>query len=404
MNDPLHNPAEENEAERRRRLLQEQVEQRLLQEDEDESLAQQQQQQRDQDDEHQRNNNNLQDPNLLPPQEQHGALNPPVAAAARKAPWLDYCNVSFLFAWGLLYYALRTRPQWYLALVYLSSSKWALVVMGNACVALAISVFKRIIDLFLNGLRLAEAEGIQDFFKWNVTETCLALTIFRSELDVSTAVQFLVLVWLKSLHHVAVLRENHTRLTQEIVVAKEAEPTMQANNNHNNQDWEEEHHNINIQPSWWSVLLPVRIPWVHIKLLALLIMLQWMDSMVVHVTTMSILDHGPSVNILFAFEAAILLVSAWSHVLLWQLHALDGLLHVLGSEQGVTKRVLLPLWKEYKATLIFAVELQAQAVQFLFYVTFFGIVMTYYGVPINLFREVSSQKYEESTCLSFAIL
>jgi hypothetical protein len=37
---------------------------------------------------------------------------------------------------------------------------------------------------------------------------------------------------------------------------------------------------------------------------------------------------------------------------------------------------------------VFAVEVQAQAAKFFFYVTFFAIVMTYYGLPINLFREV----------------
>ena len=45
-------------------------------------------------------------------------------------------------------------------------------------------------------------------------------------------------------------------------------------------------------------------------------------------------------------------------------------------------------WKDHKATLVFAVELQAQFAKFLFYLTFFAIVFTYYGMPINLIREV----------------
>jgi E3 ubiquitin-protein ligase synoviolin len=81
-------------------------------------------------------------------------------------------------------------------------------------------------------------------------------------------------------------------------------------------------------------------------------------------------------------------VSAWSHLLLLYLHAVDGWLHY-GHEHHypILSKFLHP-WKEYKATLVFAVELQAQAIQFLFYLAFFGIVLTYYGMPINLFREV----------------
>jgi len=45
-------------------------------------------------------------------------------------------------------------------------------------------------------------------------------------------------------------------------------------------------------------------------------------------------------------------------------------------------------WRDRRATLSFAIELQAQAAKFLFYVVFFAIVFTYYGMPINIFREV----------------
>ena len=98
-------------------------------------------------------------------------------------------SVFFGAAIALLYYALRTRQQWYLAIVYLSSSKWAYIILGNALVALLISLFRLFTGFFLDGLRLAEAEGLGDFFRWNITETCLALTMFRSELNSSYCIQ-----------------------------------------------------------------------------------------------------------------------------------------------------------------------------------------------------------------------
>lgn len=276
----------------------------------------------------------------------------------RKASF-SYVRWSFLAAVALVYYALRSHQQWYLTLVFLSSSKWAYVVLGNALVASLISTFQNFTRLFMGGLRLAEAEGLGDFFRWNITETCLALTIFRSELDVKTGIFFLILVLAKCLHWVADMREGHLRMTEESVIAS---PTTQ-----------------------WPA-----VRWSHFRLLMFLCVLQLLDIMaVVHCGT-DILQHGVSVSILFAFEGAILLVSVISSILLWYLHAIDGLFHYFHESSEPTSRIhgWIHPWKDHKATLVFAVEVQAQAAKFVFYLTFFSIVMTYYGMPINLFREV----------------
>lgn len=295
---------------------------------------------------------------LIPQQQHHpvGAVEeiyyPPVYKR------FTYTQMSFLAFGALLYYAMRTRQQWYLAAIYLSSSKWAYLIAGNACIASAVLVFDfATTKLLQGGLRVQEAEGLQDFFRWNVTETCLALTMFRSELTVTTSIYFVALILVKCLHHVANMREAHLRMTQEAVVESELNPAVPA------------------------------IPRQHCKLLAFLVILQIVDLWAVQYTGLDLIANGPSVSMLFAFEAAILLVSAWSHLLLWHLHCIDGLLH-FGHEKGF--RLIsscIHLWKEYKATLTFAVELQAQAIEFLFYVSFFAIVLTYYGMPINLFRE-----------------
>jgi len=290
-------------------------------------------------------------PDIIPVQQQPLLQQHPLMPQEQPKPIkpFSYTHTSFFVAACVLYYALRTRQQWYLALVYLSSSKAALVVMGNAVTAAAVSAFDLTTNTFLSGLRIQEAEGLKDFFRWNVTETCLALTMFRSELSGFTALQFLALVTIKCLHHVAVMREQHVRMTADAVV----------------------------ESTWTG--LPT-IPSQHLKLLAMLIFLQFLDILALQVTVQDLLKSGPNVSILFAFEAAILLVSAWSHILLWSLHVTDSWLnyHHDRAPQSLTGR-WIHLWKEYKATLIFAVELQAQSIQFLFYLMFFGIVLTYYG-------------------------
>jgi E3 ubiquitin-protein ligase synoviolin len=272
---------------------------------------------------------------------------------------ISYVKASFLAAFVLVFYAFRSRQQWYLTILFLSSSKWSYIILGNAFVAFLIGIFQIFTRIFMNGLRLAEAEGLGDFFRWNVTETCLALTIFRSELTVKTGLLFLILVLTKCLHWVADMREGHLRMTEEAVVTQPG--------------------------SSWPALR-----WPHVKLLMCLYFLQLIDILAVIQCAMDIVQNGPSVSIFFAFEAAIMLTLVVSNILLWHLHLVDGIFHFIHEHTDPSRsmhRWIHP-WKDHKATLVFAVEVQAQAAKFFFYITFFAIVMTYYGLPINLIREV----------------
>lgn len=98
----------------------------------------------------------------------------------------------------LLHRTMRTRRQFYLAVTYLQTSKLSYVVLGNAVIALGVGLFGAVTSAFLDGgLRPNERDSIGENIRWDVTETCLALTIFRSELDVFTALEFLVLVVMK---------------------------------------------------------------------------------------------------------------------------------------------------------------------------------------------------------------
>ena len=110
---------------------------------------------------------------------------------------LRYTPLSFFLAFLLIFHTLRTRQQFYLTILYLQSSKLSYIVLGNALIASGVGVFTCVTNVFLGGLRVNERDGIGEHIRWDVTETCLALTIFRSELDVVTAVLFLGLVVVK---------------------------------------------------------------------------------------------------------------------------------------------------------------------------------------------------------------
>jgi E3 ubiquitin-protein ligase synoviolin len=271
---------------------------------------------------------------------------------------LSYSQLSFGAAFGLLWYALRTRQQWYLALVFLGSSKYAYIILANALVAASWQLFELLTNQFLGGLRLMEREGLGDFFRWNITETCLALTMFRAELSVESGILFLILVLGKCLHWVVEQRESHLRMTEDAIVTGKT-------------------------GLWKGFPLLTKH---QIGLYGLLQILLIADVLAVVCCIQHVATEGPSVMLLFGFEAAILLVSCMSLTLLWNLHVLDGFLHYRHDVFGYSQ--MLHAWKDRKATLIFAMEVQAQGAKFLFYCAFFAICFTYYGLPINLFREV----------------
>jgi len=338
-----------------------------------------------------------------------------------------YTTLSILAALALFHHTLRTRGQFYLTVVYLQSSKLGYVLMGNALVALAVGAYGALTGFFLGGTRTNEREDVGERIRWDVTETCLALTIFRSELDVVTAVTFIGLVLLKCLHWSCELRGNHIRMTEEVFRYPDEDDADHERNGNTPEE--------NLRLAWYRRLPSARLS--HLKFYAFLQLLLFCDILAVAQCALSVATKGPSVDILFGFEAAILLVSALMTQGLYHLHVVDGVMGVFahlaegshhhnaigelaeasehgGSDEATregegagdrdqaqqqqqqqpksfaklfVERMANP-WRDRRATLSFAIELQAQAAKFLFYVVFFAIVFTYYGMPINIFREV----------------
>lgn len=391
---------------------------------------------------------------------------------------LHYSSLSLLSAIFLLLYALRTRGQAYLALTYLTSSKLSYIVLGNAVIATFVQAFRFATNVSLGGLRPAETEHISENMRWNVTETCIALTIFRSEVDVNMAGMFLSLVFMKCLHWAAELRGSHLRMTEEVFYfldpptytstesndAANASSEGADNSEEDGTDGNEGDGNGTSSStrsissslgSWFGTILLVltpksfvhiartlyyrspRIPLAQIKFLSLVYTLLLVDCMAMAHCGLTVAAQGPSVHILFGFEGAILTTSALSTLATYGLHVTDGWItvlhhladptyhiHGLGLYHDVVQDQMPPVdedgetpvaaaaaaaqepgpahastarriverisssWRDCRATLSFTIELAAHALRFLFYLMFFAIVFTYYGMPINIFREV----------------
>ena len=105
-----------------------------------------------------------------------------------------------MVAGGLVYHALKTREQYFPAMLYLSTSKLSVVVMGNLMFALTLCLGHLFKAIFLGQLREAEVERLYERSKDAIMETCLAMTIFREEFNVKFVVMFVTLLFVKIFH------------------------------------------------------------------------------------------------------------------------------------------------------------------------------------------------------------
>jgi len=362
---------------------------------------------------------------------------PLIIPTARSYIKLYYTPLSFAIAVLHILYILRTRKQVYLALLYLTSSKISYIALGNAVLAFFLFVFSFMIQKFLNGLRFIESETIADKTRWNVTETCLALTMFRQELNIGMVGMFLVCILSKSLHLAVDLRGSHLRMTEEVFYYLTDE-----NINYVNEP----------KQIWWvwrgiGIFLPKwiktyiyaayintpRIRSSHLKFCCLVSLLHISDLGALTYCATQLLDAGPSAHILFGFEAAILLASIISIQALYGIHIFDGVVTLMqrialdkldddcendspiqNTDEGTpveadqqspqqnqqTEDSIIFLkfkaavqriaffWRDHRATATFAIELMAVAATFLFSLILFVVVFTIYGLPINIVRDL----------------
>ena len=357
---------------------------------------------------------------------------------------MHYTPVSFVAAVFHIIYVLRTRKQGYLALLYLTSSKLSYVLLGNAVLASFYRLFQFTIHKFLNGLRLMEQETIVDHIRWNVTETCIALTMFRQEISVKTMGIFLVIIFGKCLHWATELRVNHLRMTEEVFYfLSDNEFTF----GDSDLDTSSGNDKGKETPIWWvwravGIFMPKsvkntafqmhqglpRVRLNHFKIAMLLSILYIFDVLSLAYCASHLLESGPSIYIMFIFESAILVASVMSSSTLYGIHVFDGCLTVLQrliiDEKGhedengstteedrdqreedpespegrgrETARSSLPkymlqhvatVWRDQRITATFMVELMALASKFLFHLILFVCIFTLYGLPINIIRD-----------------
>jgi len=98
---------------------------------------------------------------------------------------------------GVILSAFNHRANFYSACVHLGQSNACLMVLTNLLLLLSILFGHGLQLVFYGPLRAPEIERLYEKAWYAVTETCLAMTIFRDEFDVRFIVMFGVLLFIK---------------------------------------------------------------------------------------------------------------------------------------------------------------------------------------------------------------
>ncbi|KAF8684013.1 E3 ubiquitin-protein ligase synoviolin [Rhizoctonia solani] len=254
---------------------------------------------------------------------------------------LLYGAVSTTLASLAVYTTFSTHSNFYSAVVHLSKSNGSILTLANFMVFVTLMVAKVMQLIFFGPLRTNEVERLYDRTWYFLTESLLAFTIFREDFDAAFVCLFGGLLFVKSFHWILADR----------VEAMDQQP------------------------------YPGPPKSFHIRTLALFNLLALVDVVVIGSLAEVILHEGVDGLVLFVSEYAILLASLFNSWLKYLISVYDI---YRASRRGGDDA---PPW-EHKSMYIFYVELLTDFLKLSTYLAFFLTVLTYYGLPLNIIRDV----------------
>ena len=120
-----------------------------------------------------------------------------------------YAFISSFLSGSVILNAYTTHLQFYSTVIHLVKFKFSLLVLLNFVFVIVLSVAKFLKWLIFGRLRTSEVELLLENIGCAITETCLALTIFRDDLNLQTGIVFSLLLFCKSFHCLVKARVEH---------------------------------------------------------------------------------------------------------------------------------------------------------------------------------------------------
>jgi hypothetical protein len=238
------------------------------------------------------------------------------------------------------------KRVFYRAVVYLSSSKFAILAGGNMGLVSFLLAWRAVQAVFLGPLRFREVERLHLRARDAIIECCFALTIFREEFNARFLALVTTLLLLKSMHW----------LCKDRIEFLEEQPLTPTSG--------------------------------HMRLVGLMTLLFAVDAkLVVACSLYTIRSPRATMLVLFAFEFTVLLIDLVSNVVRYILHVIDLYMDSRWDGKG--------LYSFYN-------ELLSDMCQLTVYVAFFAYVQFFYTFPLHIMRDlyVTFTKFQKR-CVDF---
>ncbi|PWN27998.1 hypothetical protein BDZ90DRAFT_219316, partial [Jaminaea rosea] len=244
-----------------------------------------------------------------------------------------YGSASLVATSAVVMRAFKERANFYAATVWLGRSNGCILVLVNFGIFCTILFGKFCQAVFFGQLRPIEVEHLYERSWYAVTETLLAMTIFRDQFDASFIILFGTLLFLKVFHWLCADR----------VELMEQSPSL-------------------------SRLF-------HARMVSVLWTLFCLDLFLVAfaIEVLILEQQRMGIMIMFASEFTILTATLWSTIAKYVLNCVD-----LRSDEP---------W-EGKSMYVSAVDLVTDFLKLATYLCFFSLILTYYGLPLNIVRDV----------------
>ncbi|KAI0790879.1 hypothetical protein C8Q75DRAFT_865544 [Abortiporus biennis] len=265
----------------------------------------------------------------------------PLTAALTSNRIMLYGIVSTIAMLAAVANACRSHSNFYSITVYLSRSGRSLLILANYGLLLALVSGRVMQRIFFGPLQPREVERLYDQTWMFVTESLLAFTIFRDEFDIPFVLMFGFLLFVKCFHW---------------LLADRVESMDQ------------------VPYPGPSVLF-------HVRMNVLFLLMSIIDVTMFTFAVDSTLLNGVGGMVLFATEYAILIASIMNSM---SRYTLTNLEYRRAASRGGENA---PPW-ENKSMYVFYIELVTDFVKLATYLTFFLVILTYYGLPLNIIRDV----------------
>ncbi|KAG0166495.1 E3 ubiquitin-protein ligase hrd1 [Apophysomyces sp. BC1015] len=205
------------------------------------------------------------------------------------------------------------------------------MILLNMGLLISIILGKTLQAIFFGDLRAIEVEHLYERSWYAVTETCLAMTIFRDEFDLHFVIVFTTLLFLKIFHW----------LCQDRVDFMEQTPAN-------------------------------RVAF-HARMVNLMILLLLIDVLLAHHAVDVTMIKGPNMMIMFGFEYTILICTMMSIIGKYILNVID-----MRNEEP---------W-ENKSMYVFYLDLVTEFFKLVTYLIFFLFICFFYQLPLHIIRDV----------------